>query len=230
LKKTEQKWTKFNLDKIEDNYPIWPIEIMVKVFFGNYLKGEKPTVNADTKVLDVGCGFGNNLLPFLVKGCKCKGIEITDEMAKLAQQTIHNRGFNSVEINVGSNRSLPYKNDEFDLLISNNVIHYENSESDYIDALKEYSRVLKPGGGLFLMTVGPEHDIYKKAIITNPHTFKIQNWDFRNGESYYYLTNQKYLEYYLDKLFIDIETGRVTERLMNVNLDFLVAFCRKAHK
>jgi hypothetical protein len=33
---------------------------------------------------------------------------------------------------------------------------------------------------------------------------------------------------YLDKLFINIETGRVTEKLMNVNLDFLVAFCRKA--
>ena len=121
---------------------------------------------------------------------------------------------------------MPFENNEFDLLISNNVIHYESNESNYIDGLKEYARVLKPGGGLYLMTAGPEHDIYKKAKITRAHTFKIQNWDFRDGESYFYLTNQKYLKFYLDKVFINIETGRVTEKLMNVNLDFLVAFCR----
>ena len=201
---------------------------MVKVLFGEYLKGVKPTLDSNTKVLDVGCGFGNNLLPFLIKGCKCMGVEITDEMAKIAQDTIHNRGFNKVEIKKGNNRLLPFDNDTFDLLISNNVIHYESSESDYIDALKEYSRVLKPGGGLYLMTVGPEHDIYKKAKIIGQHTFQIQGWDFRDGEVYYYLTNQKYLEYYLNKFFINTETGRVTEKLMNVNLDFLIAYCRKA--
>ena len=123
---------------------------MVKVLFGEYLKGVKPTFDSDTKVLDIGCGFGNNLLPFLLKGCQCSGVEITDEMAKIAQDTLHGRGFNEVEVKKGNNRSLPFKNDEFDLLISNNVIHYESNESDYIKALKEYSRVLKPGGGHIL--------------------------------------------------------------------------------
>ena len=226
MKKSESKWTKFSLDKIKDNFPVWPIEVMVKVLFGEYLKGVKPTLDIGTKVLDVGCGFANNLLPFLLKGCHCSGLEITSEMAKIAQDTLYSRGFNKVEIKKGNNRSLPFENNEFDLLISNNVIHYESNESNYIDGLKEYARVLKPGGGLYLMTAGPEHDIYKKAKITRAHTFKIQNWDFRDGESYFYLTNQKYLKFYLDKVFINIETGRVTEKLMNVNLDFLVAFCR----
>jgi|ETNmetMinimDraft_16_1059900.scaffolds.fasta_scaffold16287_3 ubiquinone/menaquinone biosynthesis C-methylase UbiE len=228
MDKSRQNWTNFSLDKMKDNFPVWPIEVMVKVLFGEYLKGEKPTLDKDKKVLDVGCGFGNNLLPFLLKGCHCSGVEITNEMAKIAQDTLHSRGFNKVEINKGSNRSLPYENNTFDLLISNNVIHYESNENDYINALKEYARVLKPGGGLYLMTVGPEHDIYKKAKIIGAHTFKIQNWDFRDGESYFYLTNQKYLKFFLDNFFIKIETGRVTEKLMNVNLDFLVAFCRKA--
>jgi len=226
LKKTEQNWTDFSLEKIKDDFPVWPIEVMVKILFGDYLKGAKPTLDKSTKVLDVGCGFGNNLLPFLLKGCQCSGVEITNEMAKIAQDTLNSRGFNKVAIKKGNNRSLPFEDNEFDILISNNALHYERNESDYLDALKEFSRVLKPGGCLYIMTVGPDHDIYKKAIITGAHTFNIQDWDFRDGESYFYLSNQKYLEFYLDKFFISIETGRVTEKLMNVNLDFLVAFCR----
>jgi ubiquinone/menaquinone biosynthesis C-methylase UbiE len=228
LGKSEENWTKFSLDKIEDNYPVWPIEVMVKIIFGEYLKGEKPILDESKNVLDVGCGFGNNLLPFLLKNCQCSGVEISDEMAKIAQETLQNRGFKDVRIKKGSNRALPFADNTFDLLISNNVIHYESNESDYISALKEYKRVLKSGGSLYLMTVGPEHDIYKKSKIRSAHTFEINDWDFRDGESYFYLTNQKYLKFYLNKFFIDIETGRVTEKLMNVNLDFLVAFCTKS--
>ena len=64
----------------------------------------------------------------------------------------------------------------------------------------------------------------KKQKITKAHTFKIQNCDFRDGESYFYLTNQKYLKFYLAKFFINIETDQATEKLMNINLDLLVSF------
>lgn len=227
MKESDIKWEEFYSEKFKSDYLVWPNEVMVKVIFGDYLRGARPTLGPNTKVLDVGCGFGNNLLPFLLKGCICKGVEITDEVAKLAQDSLHNRGFTEVEIKKGNNRSLPFEKNEFDLLISNNVIHYENNEGDFLAALKEYFRVLKPGGGLYLSTAGSLHDIYKKATIIGSHTFKIQNWDFRDGEVYFYLPNTKYLNFYLEKFFIDIETGQVTENLMSVNLDFLIAFCRK---
>ena len=68
MKNSELNWNNFNLEKSKDNYPIWPNEAMVKILFGDYLKGIKPTLESNTKVLDIGCGFGNNLIPFLVKG------------------------------------------------------------------------------------------------------------------------------------------------------------------
>jgi SAM-dependent methyltransferase len=230
MSEAENKWTDFYLTKSRGSYPVWPIEVMVKVLFGDYLKGSRPVFNSETKVLDIGCGLGNNLLPFLVNGCKCFGVEITDEIAQLSQDVLHKKGFKEVVVKKGNNRLLPFDSHEFDLVISNNVLHYEKNEEDYLKALAEYSRVLKKGGALFLMTVGEEHDIYRKAQIVGAHQFKISDWDFRSGEQYFYVSNGKYLKYYLDKFFADVELGQVTEKLMKVNLEFLVAFCRKTDK
>jgi SAM-dependent methyltransferase len=224
---SNQDWTNFNAEKSKGDYPTWPIEAMVKVLFGGYLKGPKPTFDASTKVLDIGCGFGNNLLPFLVRGCDCYGVEITDDMSNLAQEILRNRGFENIHTKTGSNQSLPFDDQEMDLIISNNVIHYEKNEESYLTALQEYARVLKSGGGLYLMTAGPEHDIYVNAEVVGPHQFQIQNWDFRDGEQYFYLSDLKYLNFYLSKFFEDIELGQVTEKLMQINLDFYVSYCRK---
>lgn len=227
MSKTQNNWTKFHLNKIKDHHPVWPVEVMVKVLFGDYLIGERPSFKSDTKVLDIGCGFGNNLLPFLAKGCKCYGIEITDEIVNLAQNILHEKGFKEVIIKKGNNQSIPFRDNEFDLIISNNVLHYEKDEENYLKALKEYSRVLCSGGKLFLMTVGPDHDICKNAEIKGIHQFDIRDWDFRDGERWFCVSNQRYLKYYLEKYFIDVELGHVTEKLMKVNLDFLIAYCRK---
>ena len=63
------KWSNFHQDKQKSNYPSWPVEAMVKLLFGSYLK-EKPKLEKGMRVLDVGCGFGNNLLPFYFKCVK----------------------------------------------------------------------------------------------------------------------------------------------------------------
>lgn len=227
MKESTKNWTKFNLEKGNGNYPSWPIEVMVKVLFGNYLNGKKPTVNESTKILDVGCGFGNNLLPFLVMGAECYGVEISQEMANLAEKILRQRGFENVNISVGSNKDLDFPDETFDVIVSNNVIHYENNEADIQRAINEYFRVLRKGGCLYIMTVGPEHDIYRRSEIIGLNQFKIKNWDFRDGETYFYFSDSKQLEYHLSRVFSSIEIGRVRENLMKTNLDFFIAYCRK---
>lgn len=220
------KWAEFHLNKVKGNFPSWPVEVMLKALFGDYLE-KKPKISSNTKVLDVGCGFGNNLLPFLVLGCRCAGVEVSQDIASLTQDILHQRGFKEVVIKKGNNRNLPFEDNHFDLIISNNVLHYEKNEENILNALDEYSRVLKPGGALFLMTVGPEHLIYKRAVPLGNHRYKISNYDFRDGEIYFYFDNEKYLEFYLSKFFAHVETGRVLEKLMKVDLDFLIAVCQK---
>jgi SAM-dependent methyltransferase len=38
------------------------------------------------RVLDVGCGFANNLVPFADIGCECHGVDLHPEMAATVQE------------------------------------------------------------------------------------------------------------------------------------------------
>ncbi|MEQ1656512.1 MAG: class I SAM-dependent methyltransferase [Nitrospira sp.] len=207
-------------------YPKWPNEAMLKVLFGgtNYLKAPfKP--QPEWRVLDVGCFFANNLVPFADIGCECHGVDLHSEMAAMAQEVMDRRGFKTC-IQAGANRSLPYPDAHFDLVLSINTLHYEGIEENVLAALKEFRRVLKPGGGLYLSTVGPEHEIYKRAETLGHHRYRVQDYDFRNGQEFFFFDNERYLQHYCQQVFGNVETGRVTEKLMKLPLDFLIALCR----
>jgi len=221
----KQRWEEFHKDRVGANYPRWPNEFMLKTIFGSYLK-EPVRLPERAKVLDVGCGFGNNLLPFLDRGHECSGVEITAAIAELSQQLLADRGY-TARILEGGNRRLPFPDAEFDLLLSLNVLHYESTEPAIEAALREYARVLKPGATLLLMTVGPRHEIYERATPLGGHQYRIANYDFRNGEQYFYFDNTKYLERYLTPGFERIELGRSTEELFTTTVDFLVSVARR---
>lgn len=222
-----EKWNaEIKRESAARKYPKWPNEAMLKILFGggDYLKSPfKPS--SEWRVLDVGCGFANNLVPFADIGCDCHGVDLHPDMAATAQAVMNERGFKT-HIQAGSNRALPYPEAHFDLLLSINTLHYEGSEANILAALKEFRRVLKPGGGVYLSTVGPEHEIYRRAVLLGAHRYRVQNFDFRDGEEFFFFDSERYLRYHCERVFSDVETGRVTEKLINLPLDFLVALCR----
>lgn len=227
LVNAKESWNlEIQREKKEKKYPKWPNEAMLKVLFGGNDYLEKPCLPKPSwRVLDVGCGFANNLVPFADMGCDCHGVDLHPDMVKTAQEVMDDRGFKS-NIKVGSNRSLPYEAESFDLLISINTLHYEGTEENFISALTEFKRVLKPGGSLYISTVGSEHEIYRRAEILGNHRYKIKNFDFRDGEEFFFCDSEKYLKYYCSKVFENVETGKITEKLMNLPLEFLIAICR----
>ncbi len=92
-------------------------------------------------VLDIGCGFGNNLLPFLSMGCKRCGTEVTQEMATQTLDILQDRGY-AADIRAGRSTAITFEEDSFDLVLSVNVIHYEKTYEDIVSAFHEYNRVL----------------------------------------------------------------------------------------
>ena len=222
------EWNReFARQKTTQRYPKWPNEAMVKMLFGgnSYLeKSYKP--ESKWKVLDVGCGFANNLVPFLDIGCDCHGIDLHAGIAENVKDVMEERGY-KLTLGVGSNRSIPYPDNHFDLLLSINTLHYEGNEDNILAALEEFKRVLKPGGGVYISTVGPKHDIYTKAAPLLQHRYLIQDFDFRDGQEFFFFDNERYLKKYCETIFNDVETGRVTEMMPKFSLDFLTGLCRK---
>lgn len=218
-------WEQFNRSKANTQYPQWPNEALLKIVFGRYLKN-RISLQENMCILDVGCGFGNNLLPFLIRGYDCCGVEVTESMASQTKEILQERGFKA-DIRFGSNRKIPFKDASFDLVLSMSTIHYEAQEDLVTEALKEFRRVLKNNGHLIVFTTGPEHTIIKRAQKIAPHRYKIQNYDFRDGTVFYCFETEAFLHKSLEPLFENIETGHVTEKLMTHPLDFLIAVAQK---
>ncbi|MGH9874457.1 MAG: class I SAM-dependent methyltransferase [Pyrinomonadaceae bacterium] len=98
---------------------------------------------AGARVLDVGCGSGwaTRLMAEKASSGRVVGIDIADEMVKLASET--STSFSNVEFQVASAEKLPFSDAEFTHAFSMESLYYY---ADMLAALREIKRVLKPGG------------------------------------------------------------------------------------
>ena len=98
-------------------------------------------------VLDVGCGTGFLALQLARSGHRSTGIDIADEMLGLARAKSEAAGL-SVRFDVGDAEHLPYATASFDLVIERHVIWTLPAPEV---ALREWARVLRPGGHIVLI-------------------------------------------------------------------------------
>jgi ubiquinone/menaquinone biosynthesis C-methylase UbiE len=101
--------------------------------------------DSDSKVLDVGCGTGNNTLLFQSSvDAQVFGLDSSFGMLLEAQEKAPQISF----IHASANR-IPVKPGSFDMAFMTEVVHHLPSMDD---AIQEMSRVLKPGGHLCIVT------------------------------------------------------------------------------
>lgn len=101
-----------------------------------------------SKVLDIGCGAGVDLLvasSLVGKEGRVCGIDLTEEMVKKAQLSIERFGGNNISVQFVSTHKIPHDDESFDHVISNGVVNLSPSK---LELFKEILRVLKPGGTL----------------------------------------------------------------------------------
>ncbi|MHA2296394.1 MAG: class I SAM-dependent methyltransferase [Candidatus Hodarchaeales archaeon] len=120
-------------------------------------------ITEQSHVLDVGCGVGQTA-SYLVKktGCRVTGIDITEAMVIRAEERIIKEKIaDRVVIRQADAVSLPFEDNIFDAVITESVLAFINDKQG---AVKEFLRVLKPGGrvGLnesMLITSSPPEDV-----------------------------------------------------------------------
>lgn len=97
--------------------------------------------------LDVGCGAGHELLPFASEGAFAVGLDVAPEVGRAGRQLFAAHGQETkVTFIRGAAEALPFPAGAFDLVICRLALPY----TDNARALKEFARVLRPGGALLL--------------------------------------------------------------------------------
>jgi SAM-dependent methyltransferase len=203
-----------------------PSELMLRSLFSRAYAAHPPIIKPETRVLDIGTMYVNNLVPFYDRGCRCHGIEINEEMVGIAKSYAKHQGIGAT-ITVGSNRNIGYPDESFDILLSINTIHYEDDVAGLRDALKEYHRVLGKDGRAFIVTTGPLHHIREHARCIAPNRYEITADDFRRGQVMAYFEDQVNLAALVAEVFTTVETGRQIENHPNATLDYFYALAVK---
>lgn len=95
-------------------------------------------------ILENGCGVGAYLSRFMLTAKHAVGIEIEYERGHAARQICPN---DNTDIVNSCGEYLPFKDNNFDLVLSHEVIEHVN---DDLLCVREMVRVLKPGGRIIL--------------------------------------------------------------------------------
>lgn len=120
------------IDKTKEMIPYHAIDKMVKYLPHGSL------------LLDAGCAYGRDSAVFRDKGFKVVGIDLSEELLKKAKKFNPNIEFQKMDV-----RYLNFQENYFDGIWCNAVLLHLKDE-DIKTALKEFYRVLKPGGILCL--------------------------------------------------------------------------------
>ena len=99
------------------------------------------------KLLEVGCGSGNNLLAADALGYDCHGIDASETIVRYALNFLEKKNIQA-NLKTAEFTSLPYENSLFDVVIDRSAVCLSSIDSIEI-AIDEIVRVLKPGGLFF---------------------------------------------------------------------------------
>lgn len=100
------------------------------------------------ELLDVGTGNGRMLLLLGSKIEKAIGIDNSREMLAIARTNLEQANLKNCQVRIGDMYRLPFAENRFGLITINSLLRYAEKPKD---VLTEATRVLKPGGILFIV-------------------------------------------------------------------------------
>src|SRR5438270_12856554 len=97
---------------------------------------------AGARLLEVGCGMGTDLLQFARGGSRCTGIDLTPRSVEITRHRFNVYGERG-DFLLSDGERLPFRDESFDVVYSNGVLHHT---PDTGGAIGELYRVLRKGG------------------------------------------------------------------------------------
>ena len=121
-------------------------------------------INPGETIVDIGSGSGfDSLIASRLVGSDGHviGIDMTHEMRAKATKGAEELGAMNVEFREGMAEELPLPDKFADVVISNGVL---NLTVNKVDSLKEWARILKPGGRLYIGDIVVSKTVPQSAL------------------------------------------------------------------
>ena len=131
---------------------LYPDSAVVSFVLGRFAKAADRTA---IRILDVGCGAGNNVWFLAREGFAAAGIDGARTAVDFARSRLDQDGLNA-DLVTGDFQTLPWLDNRFDCVIDGGAIAC-NRRAVIERTLDEVRRVLRPGGLLLSMIYGIGH-------------------------------------------------------------------------
>jgi len=105
------------------------------------------------RVLDVGCGAGNNTIKLRISlGCDFAAdlLDLSQPMLQRAHERVAAVCRGEINTMVGDFRQVDIPSDTYDVVIAAAVLHHLRDDSDWLHAFQKLFRILRPGGSVWI--------------------------------------------------------------------------------
>jgi 2-polyprenyl-6-hydroxyphenyl methylase/3-demethylubiquinone-9 3-methyltransferase len=109
---------------------------------------ENRAINQKQNIADIGCGTGVMSMMWAQEGHDVHGLDVNEALLAIARQRADEAGL-KIEFCLGSATNLPWANESMDICISPELLEHVVA---WKACLKEFARILKPNGVLFIST------------------------------------------------------------------------------
>lgn len=116
-------------------------------------------------ILDLGCGLGRHSIFFTENGFKVTAVDLSEDAIRLTKERMKEKQVDFL-CHVADMVALPFANDAFDRVFSYHVISHQDT-AGVQKVIDEITRVLKPGGKVFLTLCSKEHYAFSDSSF--PH-------------------------------------------------------------
>jgi tRNA (cmo5U34)-methyltransferase len=108
---------------------------------------------AITRVLDIGCGAGNNTIRLLRayrRGSACDLCDLSLPMLERARARLAGETTGEIRIHQGDFRTIALADGAYDVVLAAAVLHHLRDDRDWEAAFAKVFRILKPGGSFWV--------------------------------------------------------------------------------
>ena len=158
-----------------NSYPYDLVVSIISRLFSSLSTEDK----AKIRVLDLGCGAGNNVQFLAEKGFQVFGIDGSQTAIKICKNRFRELGLKG-EFICKNFSKLPYRSDFFDLIIDRESL-YANDLIETRKVMKEIGRVIKKGGKFISFAYNTYHPEMKLGRLINRNVYE----GYRKGSTFF---------------------------------------------